>query len=72
MNQATQELGDRYDKVQYLRDNCSQQFVQVDLLDALVQWMSESEFDQFFDHLCRNWEILLPSEYEERMSQIDC
>ena len=59
----------RYEKLEWLKETCSQDFVQNQLMDAMVQWMGEDDFNEFYDHLCRNWEIARsPNELEAKMS----
>ena len=59
----------RYEKLDWLKETCSQDFVQNQLMDAMVQWMGEDDFNEFYDHLCRNWEIARsPNELEAKMS----
>jgi len=26
-------------------------------MDEMVRWMGEDDFERFYDHLCRHWEI---------------
>ena len=55
--------------MEWLKETCSQDFIENQLMDAMVQWMGEDEFDKFYDHLCRNWEIARsPNELEAKMS----
>ena len=59
----------RYEKLEWLKETCSQDFVENQLMDAMVQWMGEDDFNEFYDHLCRNWEIpRSPNELEAKMS----
>jgi hypothetical protein len=47
----------RYEKLEWLRQTCSEEFKTVTLLDEMVRWMGEADFEEFYDKLCRNWEI---------------
>ena len=59
----------RHEKLEWLKETCSQDFVENQLMDAMVQWMGEDDFNEFYDHLCRNWEIARsPNELEAKMS----
>jgi hypothetical protein len=56
----------RYDKLEWLEQTTSPQFMQETLVQEMVRWMGEDEFEQFYDHLCRMWEIARsPEELEE-------
>jgi hypothetical protein len=55
---------DRLEKLQYLYESCSEDF----LLIEMVTWIGEDDFNKFFDHLCRNWEIKTPYELELAMN----
>jgi hypothetical protein len=56
----------RYDKLEWLEQTTSPQFMQETLLLEMVGWMGESGFEEFYDHLCRNWDIARsPEELEE-------
>lgn len=59
----------RHEKLEWLKETCSQDFIENQLMDAMVQWMGEDDFNEFYDHLCRNWEIArTPNELEAKMS----
>lgn len=47
----------RYEKLEWLYETCGESFVQNELVQEMVRWMGEDEFEEFYDHLCRNWEI---------------
>ena len=48
----------RFDKLNFLIENCNEQFVtECILLTELVGYMSDSDFSDFFDRICREWEI---------------
>ena len=47
----------RYDKLEWLEQTCSESFIKETLVLEMVRWMGEDEFEQFYDHLCRMWEI---------------
>ena len=51
----------RFDKFGWLLDNCSDKFINDSIfLSELVGWMSENDFNEFYDHMCRNWGIDSP------------
>ena len=48
----------RFDKLDFLIQNCNEQFVkECILLTELVGYMSDSDFSDFFDKICREWDI---------------
>jgi hypothetical protein len=47
----------RFDKMEWLEETCSEEFMTETLVQEMVRWMGENEFEEFYDHLCRNWEI---------------
>ena len=56
----------RYDKLDWLEQTCGEDFMKNHLVLEMVRWMGEDEFEEFYDHLCRNWEIARsPEELEE-------
>jgi len=59
----------RFDKIDYLIETCSEEFVKNQLLNEMVQWMGESDFTEFFEHLCRNWDIINPEEETEEVEE---
>lgn len=67
--QSSKQRLTRSEKLDYLIETCSASFVQdCTLLQEMVRWMGENDFDEFFDHLCRNWEIVNPEETEDEES----
>ena len=52
----------RFEKLCWLEDTCSQDFLKEVLLLELVRWMDEDEFEAFYNHLCRNWVIARDAE----------
>lgn len=59
---------DRWEKMEYLKESCSSDFLQNHLMDEMVRWMGEDDFTEFFKHLCRNWDIKTPQELEHLMN----
>jgi hypothetical protein len=56
----------RYDKLEWLEQTTSPQFMQNTLVEEMVRWMGEDDFEKFYDHLCRCWDIAKsPEELEE-------
>jgi hypothetical protein len=62
----------RYDKLEWLEQTTSPQFMQETLVQEMVRWMGEDEFEQFYDHLCRMWDIARdPADLKYRMGEED-
>jgi hypothetical protein len=58
----------RYEKLEWLEQVCSEKFMKEEFVLEMVRWMGENEFEEFYDHLCRNWEIAKgPKELDELM-----
>lgn len=56
---------DRFEKIEWLEQTCSPDFMQNHLMLEMARWMGEDDFDQFYDHLCRMWGIArTPTELE--------
>lgn len=58
---------DRFEKMEYMQETCCSDFLECHLMDEMVRWMGEEDFDKFFKHLCRNWDIKTPQELEYAM-----
>ena len=57
----------RFEKLDYLMETASIEFKDT-FLNEIVQWMGEDDFDNFFKHLCRNWDIKTPQELDYLMN----
>ena len=60
---------DRFDKLNFLRDTCSEQF-KADLLDEIVSSMTEDDFTETFEYITRMHGIARDYQELNRMSQI--
>ena len=47
----------RFECIEYLQEVCSEKFIKEDLLNSLVAWMDEDDFQKFYQKLCGDWEI---------------
>ena len=47
----------RWEKMEWLQEVTGQEFFNETLRDEMVRWMGEDDFNEFYDHLCRNWSI---------------
>ena len=53
----------RFDKLAYLNETCGEKFItDCIFIQEIARWMSEHEFTEFFDNLCRMWEIKNPNQ----------
>lgn len=59
---------DRWEKLEFLKETCSPDFLENHLMDEMVRWMVEHDFEEFYKHLCRNWGIVTPQELEYQMN----
>lgn len=67
-NEAWFNDTNRHEKLEYLYETCSEDFIKNNLVQEMVTWMGEDDFDAFFKHLARHWEIKTPAELDELMS----
>ena len=58
----------RQEKLEWLYETTSNNFIHNHLVVELVTWMGEDQFNEFFNHLCRCWEIKNPDEIDEIMN----
>ena len=61
-NQPEYQTWNRYEKLDFLLETCSEQFKH-QLLDKIVSSMSEDEFDQTYEYICRTEDI--PRDHDE-------
>lgn len=47
----------RFQKTEQLQELLGEDFMKTTFIDELVMWVGENEFNDFYDHLCRSWEI---------------
>jgi hypothetical protein len=47
----------KWDKLNWLEESCSEHFINKTLVTELVMWMTEDDFEAFYDKLCRDWDI---------------
>jgi hypothetical protein len=57
----------RYDKLEWLEQTCSEKFMKEEFVLEMVRWMGEDDFGKFYDHLCGCWGIARNSEELEEM-----
>ena len=54
----------RWDKLEYLEETCTSDFLERTILHEVVKFMGEDDFQEFFNHLRRNWQIMTPQELD--------
>ena len=65
-NDWVQKTG-RIEKLDFLMETASQEFKD-NIINEMVQWMGHDDFNEFFNHLRRNWNILTPQELDYEMN----
>jgi len=58
----------RQEKLEWLYETTSNDFIHNHLVVEMVTWMGEDQFNEFFNHLCRCWDIKNPDELDEIMN----
>ena len=61
----------RYEKLEWLEQTCSEKFMKEEFVLELVGWMGESGFEEFYDHLCRNWDIKREEDVDTELKEED-
>ncbi len=61
-------MTNRFDKLEWIKENCSEKHVNEMFLTELVGWLEEEEFDKFFEYHCRLWNIETPFDEPENDS----
>ena len=60
----------RFEKLEYLIETCSPEFIkECPFLDEMVGWMSENQFDAFYEHVCSCWEIKTQDQDQEELDE---
>ena len=60
----------RYEKYEWLEQTCSEKFMKEEFVLEMVRWMGEDDFEQFYDQLCRNWDIARNAEEIEEIDYL--
>jgi hypothetical protein len=68
LGQEWMQRTSRQEKLEYLYETCSEDFIKNHLVQEMVTWMGEDDFTEFFEHLCRHWEIKNPYELDLLMN----
>ena len=58
---------DRWEKLDYLMETASPEFKD-NIVNEMVRWMGQDDFNEFFNHLRRNWDIKTPQELDFEMN----
>jgi hypothetical protein len=48
---------DRFEKIEWLRETCTEEFTKEILVNEMARWMGEDDFNEFYSHLCGCWDI---------------
>jgi len=49
----------RHEKLEFLLETCSENFIKdCTVIRSMIDWMGEDDFNEFFDKLCRDWQIM--------------
>lgn len=67
-NTPEYQTWNRWDKIDFLLETCSEQFKD-QLLDKIISSMSEQEFDNTYEHICRTEGIA--RDYQELQQLVD-
>ena len=60
---------DRFEKMEWLRETCTEEFVKTSIIDEMVMFMSDEYFAQFYEHLCSCWNIAeSPEELDKQLN----
>ena len=58
-------MTNRFDKLEWIKENCSEKHVNEMFLTELVGWLEEDDFNEFFEYHCRLWNIETPFDKDE-------
>lgn len=62
---APHALMNRFDKLQFLQDTTA--FKRDTILRELVGWLTDDDFDQFYQEFCQTWDVCTtPEQLNER------
>jgi hypothetical protein len=55
----------RFNKLVWLKENCTETHIRDMFLTELVGWLEEDDFNKFFEWHCRVWNIETPFDKDE-------
>lgn len=58
----------RYEKYEWLEQTCSEKFMKEEFVLELLHYMGEDDFEDFYDRLCRLWNIAKSPEALEELA----
>jgi hypothetical protein len=58
----------KWEKLEYLKETCSQEFLQEHLLNEVMKYVYEYQFNEIFKHLQHNWAIKTAPELDYEMN----
>jgi hypothetical protein len=56
----------RFEKLDYIMETASIEF-RDNFINEIVNWMGNDDFNQFFNHLKRHYDIMTPPELDHKM-----
>ena len=60
---------DRFEKMEWLEETTTEEFFNIILREEMVRWMGEEDFSEFYERLCRHWDIKTPEELNTLMNE---
>lgn len=58
---------DRFEKMNFLRETTPVEFHTKNVFEEMLCWIGESDFNEFYEHLCSCWNVCRnPEELEQR------
>ena len=52
----------RFEKVEFLQETTTTEFHTATLLTELISWMSDDDFNAFYEDFCSNWDVCMSHE----------
>ena len=60
----------RFEKVEFLQETTTVEFHTATLLTELISWLTDDDFNAFYEDFCSNWDICKsPEELNERYGE---
>ena len=51
------EKWNRWEKMAFLAETTTLETYTKDILEEMISWMGDDDFNKFYDHFCSNWDI---------------
>ena len=59
----------RFEKLEWLRETTTENFQSEILVEEMIRWMGEDDFNEFYERLCSHWDIKSPEELNALMNE---